>query len=118
MLPYKRVDRVKKILHKTISKLLYELKEPNLGLVTITDIDLSDNLEDAKLFFSVIGDEIKIKETQSILDRNIGFIRLKLKHELIIKKIPNIKFIFDDSYQRAQKVFAILDKLSKDERNI
>ena len=67
MLPYKRVDRVKKLLHKTVSELIYELKSPNLPMITITDVKLMDNFDYARIFFSLIGDKKLIEKTEEYL---------------------------------------------------
>lgn len=115
MLPYKRVDRVKKLLHETISKIMYELKEPGIEvMVTLTDIEMSDDMEHAKIFYSFIGDKNKEEEIQKMFDKNKGFIRSRVGREIRLKKTPTIQFIYDGSYERAQKIFDIFNKLSEE----
>jgi len=108
MLPYKRVDRVKKLLHKTVSELIYELKSPNLPMITITDVKLMDNFDYARIFFSLIGDKKLIEKTEEYLNSRAGFIRHRLGEEIRIYKIPALTFVYDETYERAERIFSLL----------
>jgi ribosome-binding factor A len=115
MLPYKRVDRVKTLLHETISEMIYDLKEPELGMVTITEVKLTDNFEEAKVYFSMLDDKEKIKKNEEILNRNAGHIRQRLGKEIKLHRIPVIKFIYDETIERATRIFDILEKVTPKE---
>jgi ribosome-binding factor A len=116
MLPYKRSERVGKLLHQLVCEILMDIKDPRIGFVTIVDVELSDDLTEAKVFYSVLGDEKARSETQKGLKRAVGFIRGQLGPKLNLRKVPALHFVFDDTYERAERVFTLLDKISSESK--
>ncbi|MDI6641077.1 MAG: 30S ribosome-binding factor RbfA [Elusimicrobiota bacterium] len=114
-LPYKRSERLARLLHQRIAEIVSELKEPELGFVTITDLELSDDLSVAKVFYSVLKKE-EIKPTQEILSNAAEFIRYHLGKEIRLKKMPKLEFFFDETPERAVRIFELLDKISKEKK--
>jgi len=112
--PYKRSERVKKLLHQKICKILPEIKDPGLGFVTITDVEVSDDLSESKIFFSVLGSKKEKEDTTNILLKAVGFVRQRLGEGLKLRNVPTINFIYDDSFERANKVFSLLDEVSEE----
>ena len=96
-LPYKRSQRVSDSIKKEVASIfLFKVNDPRLRKITITNVVLSDDLSNAKIFYSTINlkdEEVSIKKA---LDKSKGFIRTMLGKSLSLKKIPTISFFKDD----------------------
>jgi ribosome-binding factor A len=114
MLPYKRSERVRKLLQHEICKILREIKDPKIGFVTIIDVELTDDLTESKVYYSVLGDEEVCSDTKDGLNRAAAFIRRRLGPELNLRKVPTIQFVFDDSVKKAERIFSLLNKISSE----
>lgn len=113
---YKRKDRVGDLLHHEISQLLLKgIKDPRIGFVTITGVDVSDDLKEAKVYYSVVGTEEEKKETQKGLKSAEGFIRSSLRKVLDLKHIPNLHFRFDGSIEYGDKIDRLLKEIKVEE---
>jgi ribosome-binding factor A len=115
--PYKRSERIGKLLHIEISNVIQQLKDPRLQFVTVTDLTLTDDLSEAKVFFSAFGSEEKAQDIANILTKASGFIRHKLCERVHLKEIPNLRFIYDDTGIKAVRIFSILDKIAQERKN-
>ena len=95
-LPYKRSQRVSDSIKKEVASIfLFKVNDPRLRNITITNVVLSDDLSNAKIFYSTINlqdEEVSVKKA---LDKSKGFIRTMLGKSLKFKKIPNIAFFKD-----------------------
>lgn len=112
---FKRSERVAELLRHEISQLIQEIKDPRLGFVTVTGVRLSDDLMEAKVFFSVLGQEEERQVNSEILTKAVGSIRHQLGKKLeSLRRIPTIEFIYDDTPERAQRVSTILNQLAKE----
>ena len=96
-LPYKRSQRVSDSIKKEVASIfLFKVNDPRLRNITITNVVLSDDLSNAKIFYSTINlknEEVSIKKA---LDKSKGFIRTMLGKSMSLKKIPTISFFKDD----------------------
>ena len=96
-LPYKRSQRVSDSIKKEVASIfLFKVKDPRLRNITIKNVVLSDDLSNAKIFYSTINlkdEEVSIKKA---LDKSKGFIRTMLGKSISLKKIPTISFFKDD----------------------
>lgn len=91
-----------------------ELKDPRLGFVTITKVDLSNDLSHAKIGYSCLGSAEERARSQEALDRAVGFIRSLVKKRLRLKIIPELVFRYDDTIAQALDLAAKLDQLKGD----
>ena len=96
-LPYKRSQRVSDSIKKEVASIfLFKVNDPRLRNITITKVVLSDDLSNAKIFYSTINlkdEEVSIKKA---LDKSKGYIRTMLGKSISLKKIPTISFFKDD----------------------
>lgn len=111
MLRYKRADRVRQLLREEISNYVQTIQDPQLGFVTITELKLSDDLKYARLYYSVIGDDEQKKNTYHILSEHVHPIRKLLGKKLNLRRIPEIRVMFDETSEKASKIFTILDQI-------
>ena len=113
MHPYKRSQRLSILLKEEAANIiLHKIKDPRLGFITITDVELSDNLKLAKVFISVLKDEDK-KISLKILNDAKGFIREEIAKRLRIKVIPTFEFLYDESIERGFRIDKLLNKIKK-----
>src|SRR6056297_3926860 len=94
----KRAIRVGELLKEEISQIvLREMKDPRIGFVSITDVEVSGDLRHAKIFVSVYGSDKEKEETMAGLKQATGFIRKLIGNRIKIYHIPEIIFRYDDS---------------------
>lgn len=115
MIPYKRSQRLKKLLQEEISNVLKDFKDPRVELVTVTDVIVSDDLKKATVYFSTLKKEVP-SELEKILNNATGYIRRELNKVLFLKRIPELIFKYDFSIERASKISEILDKISREKK--
>ena len=92
----KRSNRVAELLKREISKILVEdIKDPDISIVTITYVKISDDLKFAKIYFTVLGDKTLRQKTQQGLNRATAFIRSEIGRRVNLKYNPELKFYYD-----------------------
>ena len=105
----KRSDKVAETIHTTISTILSRgLNDPRIGFVTITDVEVTDDLHLARIFFTVIGDEAAKKNTEAGLNSAARFIRHELGKVLKMRYTPDILFKYDHSQEYGQRIDTLL----------
>ena len=96
-LPYKRSQRVSDSIKKAVASIfLFKVNDPRLRNITITNVVLSDDLSNAKIFYSTINSKDEEVSIKKALDKSKGFIRTMLGKSISLKKIPTISFFKDD----------------------
>ena len=111
MLPI-RTNRLANEFRQEIATIIHqELKDPGLGFVTITRVELSKDVSHAKVFFSCLGGSGEEVNSQEVLDRSGGFIRGLLKKRFRVKVIPELHFHYDASIVAAIGMADLLDRL-------
>ncbi len=113
---YKRADRVNELLLEEISILVQKLKDPRIGFVTITGVDVTDDLRHAKVYVSVMGDDEDVRaQTLEGLHSAAGFIRRELGHVLTLRRIPALAFRYDASVEQGARMDALLRNIMNNE---
>jgi ribosome-binding factor A len=106
---HKRSDKVAETIHTTISMILSRgLNDPRIGFVTITEVEVTDDLHLARVFFSVIGDETAKKDTEAGLNSAARYIRHEVGKVLKMRYTPDILFKYDHSQEYGQRIDALL----------
>jgi ribosome-binding factor A len=114
MLPYKRSQRVSDLLREEIAEIvIHRLKDPRIGFVTITGVDVTDDIKIAKIYVSIFKDEDK-KTTLEILNSAKSFIRSELSKRIRMKSIPSIEFRLDTSIEYGNKIDKLLKKIGEE----
>lgn len=105
-----RRSRVAALIVRHITEIIqFELKNPNIGMVTITEGKVSSDNEFVKIYVSFFGAE-NPKARLEELQKSKGFIRTELAHRLTTYKTPDIVFVYDDTAERAARLTAALKK--------
>lgn len=112
----RRAVRVGDLLQREICQILdRELKDPRIGFLTITRVELSDDLKWARVFYSVFGTDEERERSQEGLESATGFIKRLLGERTRLKYLPDIVFLFDNSLEKGREILSILDDLKDEE---
>ncbi len=104
-----RIERVNELIKEVLSELvLTEIKDPRVGLVTIVGVRVTNDLSSAKVLFSVMGDEAKRADTLKCLKAATPFLRRALVRHLDVKVAPDLRWVYDDSLDRAFRIEQML----------
>ena len=108
----KRVERVSELIRTELGNaIVNRIRDPRVGFVTITRVQVSADLHYAKVFYSVMGDEAKRAKTQEALNHARGFLQKDLAQELNLRYTPHLDFYLDDSLDHSLKINSILNEL-------
>lgn len=114
MLPYKRSQRVGHLLRKELSDIIMNrVKDPRLGFLTVTGVDLTQDLKLARVFVSVMRREER-EATLKTLESSRAFIRGELAKRLRMKNIPSLEFRLDTTAEYGEKIEKLLRKLREE----
>ncbi|MDI9484231.1 MAG: 30S ribosome-binding factor RbfA [Bacillota bacterium] len=107
-----RLERIAEDIKREVSSIIArEVKDPRLGMISITDVELSRDLSWAKVYYSQLGSEEERRRTLEGLNRAKGFVRSELSKRLRIRHTPEIIFAFDPSLEQGAKMDALLRTL-------
>jgi len=110
-----KIERLNDIFAKEISYILMtEVKDSNVKFVTITDVDTTNDLSFAKVYFTVLKEEY-LSVTQKALDRASSFIRGELSKRVDIRHTPEIKFVYDESIKYGKHIEKIIEEIHKED---
>ena len=114
MLQYKRAERVGDQIKVEIADILARrIKDPRIGFVTVTAVEVTDDLRYAKVFVSTLEGAPQKDKTFRGLFRASGFIRSELGRRLMLKFVPQLSFHLDQSAQKASHVLQLLEEIKK-----
>ncbi len=115
-MPSRRQQQVADQIQREISVLVQrELKDPRLGFVTITSVDISPDLRFARVFYSVMGTPEEEKATQVALERASGFLRHELAGRVDLRFVPDLSFRHDPSIAHGDRIARLLAAIEHDE---
>lgn len=109
---FSRSVRVASQLQRELAELLRgELKDPRLGMVTVSDVEVTRDLSLAKVYVSFLGARQEVPESLTLLAERGPMLRHELGHRMRMRSIPELRFIYDDSVERGLHMDALLDRL-------
>lgn len=112
----RRAERVAELIKREVSKMFLEdFKNPEVGFVTVTDVDLTDDLKLARIFVSIYGPPEKQKQSLEIIQKSTPFFRKEVAQRIQLRFAPELRFEYDPSVEKATRVFELLDKIKKEE---
>jgi ribosome-binding factor A len=101
MIPFSRSDRVSGLIQKVLSEILKrDIGDPRLKMASITEVEVSRDLRQARIYFTTPDKDAAIKGFNSAR----GFIKRILAHEIDLKYMPDIKFFYDDSLDYGEHI--------------
>ncbi|HUS58528.1 MAG TPA: 30S ribosome-binding factor RbfA [Planctomycetota bacterium] len=110
-------DRVQELIKEVASHIvLYELKDPRLGFITITKVDLSPDLRSAKIFYSVLGTDTEANLTAHAIRHARGHIQREIAKHIRLRFAPEISFVVDDTPKKSIELSRLIDEaIAEDE---
>ncbi|WP_338556008.1 30S ribosome-binding factor RbfA [Paenibacillus sp. KS-LC4] len=108
-----RVGRVGEQIKKELSQIIQtEIKDPRVGFITVTGVETSNDLSQAKVYLSVLGSEEQKEETLKAIGRATGFIRSELGKRMRLRHTPVLIFKFDSSIEYGSRIEGILEEIN------
>jgi len=115
-MPTQRQQRVaREILHEISTIVSREVADPRLGLVTFTEVRVSPDLRNARVFYSCLGGEAERSRCAEGLGHAVGVLRRELGRRLALRFVPTLRFEYDDSGLRAERIADLLRKAADTE---
>lgn len=115
----RRVARVAELIRREVSQLLFSgIKDDRVGtgMVSVTDVDVSGDLQHAKIFVSIYGSDEARAATMAGLKSATGYVRSELGQRLRLRRTPEVIFLEDRSIERGTKVLSLINKLSQERK--
>ena len=107
-----RTDRVADQLRSELATLLArEVHDPGIGFVTLTRVNVSPDLQQARVWYTALGDEKSRANTARALERVAPFLRRQIGGRLRLKRAPELKFVYDESVAGQDRIEQILNEL-------
>lgn len=104
-----RTYRVGEQIHKEISDIMLRgLRDPRVGFVTITSVDVSSDLRHAKIYYTVMGEDADAAQTQQGLDSAVPFLRRELGKRMKLRHVPELVFKYDTSIAYGSHIETLL----------
>ena len=111
-----RVERIQEQVREEVSQMLAtEVRDPGVGLVTVTRTKVTGDLSLARVYWTMIGDLAERKKTVKALERATGFVRHLLAERLSLRRAPEVKFIFDESVGAQDRIEQIIQEIHAEE---
>ena len=115
----RRVVRVAELIKREVSQLLFNgIKDDRVGrgMVSVTDVDVSGDLQHAKIFVSVYGSDEVRAQAMAGLKSATGYVRGELGHRVRLRRTPEIQFVEDRSIERGTQVLSLINRLSQERK--
>jgi ribosome-binding factor A len=113
----RRISRVAELIKREVSQmLLHDIKDERVGsgMISVTDVDVSGDLQHAKIFVSIYGTEEAKVATMKGLQSATGYVRSQLGKRVNLRRTPEVIFVEDTSLERGMRVLSLINKLSSE----
>lgn len=115
---FSRTRRVGEQIQRELAQLIQqELKDPRLGLVTVSGVEVSRDFSSAKVFVTCLNDEDNGKETIKALSHAAGFLRRELGRRMTIRTVPELRFYYDETIVRGNRLASLIDAAVKHDKD-
>ncbi len=110
-----RVGRVGEQIKKELSLIIQaELKDPRIGFITVTGVEVTNDMSQARVYLSVLGSDEQKEETLKAIARGTGFIRSELGKRIRLRHTPELLFKFDSSIEYGSRIESLLTDINRD----
>ena len=108
-----RAERIADQIKDQVSQLLaFEVKDPAVGLLTVTHVKLTSDMGLAHVYYTLVGDDVERRKTARALDRATAFVRRRLAEDLNMRRTPEVKFHYDENVERQERVETLLREIA------
>jgi ribosome-binding factor A len=109
-----RMRRVNESVRAVVAETVGQLKDPRIGMVTVTSVRITPDLREGTVFVSVLGNEKKKEATLRGLESAHGVVQARVARELGLKRTPTLTFAYDETVERAVRMTALIEEVAKD----
>lgn len=110
---FNRSDRVSHLIHREVSSIIdRELRDQRIGMVTVTGVDVSKDLRNARIYVSILGNHEEIKPSLDALNAASAFIRTCLGTRIVLKYLPTLSFHYDSSTVDGMRIDKLIDQIN------
>jgi ribosome-binding factor A len=114
-MPSTRPQRVGEQIREELSQLLArKVKDPGIGLLTLTHVKVSADLQVARVYYTIVGDATARRNTAKALERARPFLRRLLAERIRLRRAPELAFEFDESIEREHRIEALLEEIRRE----
>lgn len=107
---FSRTLRVAEQVQRELAELIrLEVKDPRVGMVTLTGVEVAPDYSHAKVFFTILGDAAQIEAATTGLNRAAGFLRRELGRRIKLRITPQLHFVHDESVERGMRLSRLID---------
>ena len=118
MSTHNRPERVAQMVQQLLGERFARgMRDPRIGLVTITGVKMSPDLREATVFWTVHGDADQRKHTATGLDKARGFLRHEIGTELKLRITPNLHFIYDEAIDRGERIEQLIRQVHEEDKD-
>ena len=108
---YPRSRRIAEQIQRELSEIIrLELKDPRVGMITLTDVEVTQDYSHAKIFFTRLGDAAENTSILKALEHAAGFLRSELAHRMRLRIVPQLHFEYDESVERGVRLSHLIDE--------
>jgi len=104
--------RVNESVRAVVAEGVGELKDPRIGMVTVTGVEVTPDLREATVYVSVLGSEQRRARTLAGLESAHGVLQARINRELSLRRTPTLTFAYDDSVERGVRMTKLIDALA------
>ena len=110
-----RPQKLGDLIHRELSELLArELRDPRVGMITITGVDVSPDFSHAKVFYTAL-DPTHVEDAAQGLQRAAGFLRTRLARRIKLYTTPELRFEYDESVERGDRLSRLINSIKKND---
>jgi ribosome-binding factor A len=109
-----RMRRVNEAVRGVVADGVRDLKDPRIGMVTVTGVRVTPDLQEATVFVSVLGNEKARRATLEGLTSARGVLQARINRELSLRRTPTLAFTYDDAVERGVRMTKLIDELAAD----
>lgn len=107
---YPRSRRIAEQIQRELSDIIrLELKDPRVGMITLTDVEVTQDQSHARVFFTALGGEERVEDAARGLQHAAGFLRSQLAHRMKLRVVPQLQFKYDQSVERGMRLSQLID---------
>jgi len=108
-----RKDRLEELIKRIVSEIIFrELKDPRIGFVTVTGVELSKDLAEAKIGISILGNSTEVRKSMEGIRSSSGYVQKLLGKELKIRSVPRVHFFLDKSVEEGVELVNRIETLA------
>ena len=110
-----RAERIADQIKDQVTQLLaFEVKDPAIGLLTVTHVKMTSDMGLAHVYYTIIGDDTERRKTARALDRASAFVRRRLAEDMNMRRSPEVKFHYDENIERQERVETLLREIASE----